>query len=123
MLAHDCEMSVRSVYDQITILERLGLLKVVSQTFQAASGKYSSNAYILGCDPDFAQHEAKPSANPAVGRTSQSPSANSRSNRRQNLPTNSVNKPVNEPSPQPPKRGARVFGVSEGVKKYLEMNK
>jgi len=120
-LAHDCEMSVRSVYDQIAILEAKGLLKVVTQAFQAASGKYSSNSYILGCDPAFGQDVDSPSAKSAVGRTAQSPSANSRSHRRQILPTNSVSKPVNEKPPNPQGGMGRIsrFGVSENVLKLL----
>jgi hypothetical protein len=120
-LAHDCEMSLRSVYDQIAILEEKGLLKTVRQTFKAASGKYSSNSYILGCDPKFKQDVASPSAKSAVGRTAQSPSANLRSHRRQNLPTNSVNEPVNEkpPNPQGGMRGNSRFGVPESVLKML----
>jgi len=124
-LANDCEMSVRSVYDQIAILEGLGLLKVVSQTFQSASGKYSSNSYILGCDPEFKQHVVSPSANSAVGRTAQSPSANSRKHRRQILPTNSVNEQVNKPTPKPPRgREGKVsnFGVDENVRRKLEQS-
>lgn len=122
-LAEDCEMSVRSVYDQIAILEEKGLLKVVSQSFKTASGKYSSNSYILGCDPQFAQHAAEPSAKSAVGRTAHKPSANSRKDRRQNLPTNSVNEPVSEPTPKPPRgreRGNSRFGVPENVLKSLQ---
>lgn len=98
-LAEDCEMSVRSVYDQITILEEAGLLKVVEQVFQKASGKFTSNSYILGCDPKFAQYVDPPSANSAVGKNAYPPSANSRSYRRQNLPTNSVKEPVKEKTP------------------------
>lgn len=124
-LAEDCEMSVRSVYDQITILEKMGLLKVAPQTFQKASGKYTSNRYILGCDPEFDTYSSDPSAKSAVGRTAQSPSANSRKHRRQNLPTNSVKEPVKEQSPQPPKGGRdriQRFGVSPAVRKNLGLD-
>jgi hypothetical protein len=122
-LAEDCEMSVRSVYNQIVILEEKGLLKTAKQTFHSVSGKYSSNSYILGCDPAFAQHLVPPSANSAVGKKQHSPSANSGSHRRQILPTNSVKEPVIEPPPNPP-RGAREgnsrFGISEELNKLLE---
>lgn len=96
-LAEDCEMSVRSVYDQIAILEAAGLVRVVENTHKAASGKFKSNRYILGFEPDFTPLADKPSAKSADGRTSQKPSANSRKNRGQNLPTNSVREPVSEP--------------------------
>lgn len=96
-LAEDCEMSVRSVYDQIAILEAAGLVRVVENTHKSASGKFKSNRYILGFEADFTPANVNPSAKSAVGRTSQEPSANSRSNRGQNLPTNSVREPVREP--------------------------
>jgi len=118
-LAADCEMSVRSVYDQIAILEAKGFLRTQSQTFQAASGRFTSNSYILGCDLKFQQDEASPSAKSAVGRISQSPSANSRNHRRQNLPTNSVKEPVIEKTPLTPLKGGRRAGVSNEVKKKL----
>lgn len=96
-LAEDCEMSVRSVYDQVAILEAAGLVRVVENTHKAASGKFKSNRYILGFEPDFTPLADKPSAKSADGKTSRKPSANSRKNRGQNLPTNSVREPVSEP--------------------------
>ena len=122
-LAVDCEMSLRSVYDQIAILEKSGLLRVDAQTFQAASGKYTSNRYILGCDPEFGTKSEQPSAKSAIGRITHSPSANSRSHRRQNLPTNLVREPVNEKTPNPIGGTRKVnsrFGVSDSVLKKLE---
>lgn len=96
-LSEDCEMSERSVYDQIKILEDAGLLIVAKRGGKSASGKFISNEYILGCDPRFAQHLDKPSANSAVGKFTSKPSANSRKNRRQILPSNPVIEPVKEP--------------------------
>lgn len=96
-LSHDCEMSERSVYDQIVLLEKSGLLIVAKRGGKTASGKFTSNEYILGCDPRFSQHKAKPSANSAVGKSASKPSANSRENRRQILPSNPVREPVREP--------------------------
>jgi len=84
-LAEDCEMSERSVYDQLKILEEAGLIKIEAGEYQAASGKFKSNHYILCFDKS-------PSANFAVGKNASSPSANSRKNRRQNLPNNTVSK-------------------------------
>jgi len=89
-LAADCEMSERSVYDQLKVLEEAGLIKIETGEYQAASGKFKSNHYILCFDKS-------PSANSAVGKNTSSPSANSRKNRRQNLPDNSVKEPVREP--------------------------
>lgn len=96
-LSDDCEMSERSVYNQIVLLENAGLLVVSRRGGKSASGKFTSNEYILGCDPRFAQYDVKPSANFAVGRNKSAPSANSRENRRQNLPSNPVIEPVIKP--------------------------
>ena len=85
-LAHDAELSPRSVFDQVKELEKKGLLIVVDEVKKKASGKWKSNRYILGCDPLFKQHIVEPSAKFAVGKNLHEPSANSRKNRRQNLP-------------------------------------
>ena len=129
-LADDCEMSVRSVFNQIEILEAAGLLRVEVQAMKTARGKFNSNRYILGCDPMFSQCPAAPSAKFADGKNEGDrrqilpvPSANSGSVRRQNLPTNLVREPVIEPSPYPPlekKAPSSRFGVSAGVLKKLE---
>lgn len=95
-LAHDCEMSERSVHDQIAVLVSRGLISVAKRGGKSASGKFTSNEYILGCDPRFSQDVEKPSAKSAVGKNASEPSANSRSNRRQNLPSNPVKEPVRE---------------------------
>lgn len=89
-LAEDCEMSERSVYNQILILEEAGLLVVDKVENKSASGKWQSNRYILACDPEFRNVKQSPSANSAVGKSVQKPSANSGKNRGQILPTNLV---------------------------------
>ena len=120
-LAYDCEMSERSVYDQIKILEKKGLLKIAKRGGKSASGKFSSNCYILGCDPLFSQYVVKPSANSSVGKFTSSPSANSRKNRRQNLPSNLVREPVREPPPNPPRGAKRESGFDIGRRLIKEM--
>jgi len=97
-LAEDCEMSVRSVFNQIEKLVAAGLVIVLQNSGKSSDGKFYSNSYILGCDPLFEQHITKPSAKFADGKNTSLPSANSGKNRRQNLPTNPVRfiKPVRE---------------------------
>lgn len=96
-LASDTELSVRAVYDQIKILRDAGLLIVEEMEKKGPAGKWTSNRYILGCDPLFAQHKAEPSAKSADGKIPLEPSADLRSDRRQILPTNPVKEPVKEP--------------------------
>lgn len=111
-LAYDCEMSVRSVFNQIEILEEAGLLRVELHAGNRASGKFSSNRYILGCDPLFAQSPASPSAKSADGKNECPPSANSGSHRGQNLPTNTVSEPVSEQQRRGREAGAGEDGDS-----------
>lgn len=90
-LAEDCEMSERAVYDQIKLLVERGLVHV-SDAPVAVRGQFQSNRYYLSFEADFPR-QISPSANSAVGKLEQSPSAKSAGDRRQNLPTNPVREP------------------------------
>lgn len=89
LLAEDCEMSERAVYDHIKILESSGLVAVDGSGCRTA-GQYSSNRYRLAFEDDFHHRQNQPSAKSAVGRKEHLPSAKSADGRRQNLPTNPV---------------------------------
>lgn len=114
-IAEDCELSERSVYDQIKLLEEMGLVFIEPEQ-KVIRGQYASNRYILGFELDFPSQNL-PSAKSAVGRIQQEPSANSAVGRRQNLPTNPVNEPCKRTSKKtnsadderkPPKRASAL---------------
>jgi len=94
-LSHDCEMSERSVRDQVAVLEQAGLVRKVKR--QGKKGKYTSNGYKFAFEDDFSSGETPPTANSAGGENTSKPAANSRQNQRQNLPPNPVKEPVIEP--------------------------
>lgn len=97
-LAEDCEMSKRSVYDQVRILEEAGLVRVESGG-KGPKGAFRSNRYILGFEDGFTAEQNLPPAEFAAGSSTHEPSANSAGDGRQNLPPNLVrNNSVKEPS-------------------------
>lgn len=112
-LANDCEMSERSVRDQLNTLEAAGL--VVRQHSKTREGQFGSDRYFLAFEADFPQRQNLPTANPASGKNASSPAANSRQNQRQNLPPNPVREPLREtvntpvvPKPDEPPVKARL---------------
>lgn len=84
-LAEDCEMSRRSVQDQLAELEKMGLLTV--EKMPRKNGQLPRNRYILAFER---LGQILPKANSALGKIKPSPLANSRKSLGQNLPTNSV---------------------------------
>ena len=89
-LAYDCEMSERSVRNQLATLETDGLIQRHRRL--KPDGTYASTRYILGfenCDI------LAPTANFANGRNASHPTANSGMIQRQILPT--IEKAVSEP--------------------------
>lgn len=95
-LAKDCELSERSVYDQLKILEKMGLV-YIEPNKELVRGQYVSNRYILAFERDFPPQNL-PSAKSADGKVQQKPSANFARGRRQILPTNPVTEPCNKTS-------------------------
>lgn len=104
-LADDCEMSRRSIQDQLAELQRMGLIKIEKMPRNA--GRLPVNRYRLACEADFDQHgetaepakmkvEETPLAKSAQGKKKPSPWAKSRKNLGQNLPPNPVREPVKE---------------------------
>jgi hypothetical protein len=91
-LAYDCEMSERSVRDQLEKLETCGLIVRIKR--KGEGGAYMSDRYMLGCEKGFAP---SPAAKSASGKNALEPAANSRNNQRQILPPNLVSEPVKEP--------------------------
>lgn len=94
-LADDCEMSERSIRDQLLNLEQRGLIQRVKR--HGRGGSYTSNGYKFAFEDDFTSGENSPTANSADGKNASKPAANSRQNQRQNLPPNPVKEPVIEP--------------------------
>lgn len=84
-LADDCEMSRRSVQDQLAELEKSGLIKVEKMPRQ--NGQLPRNRYLLAFE-NLGQN--LPKAKSALGKIERPPLANSRNSLGQNLPTNSV---------------------------------
>ena len=110
-LAKDCEMSERSVRDQLNALEAAGL--VMRQHSKTREGQFGSDRYFLAFEEDFPQRQNLPAAKSASGKNTQSPAANSRQNQRQNLPPNPVREPLREPVntpvvPDPEKRPVKA---------------
>jgi hypothetical protein len=88
-LADDCEMSRRSVQDQIAALEAAGLLRIEKMPRQR--GQMPRNRYVLAFEQDGASlGQNLPMAKSALGKKSPPPLANSRDHLGQNLPTNPV---------------------------------
>jgi biotin operon repressor len=88
-LATDCEMSRRSVQDQIAALEAAGLVTI--EKMPREGGRLPRNRYVLAFEKnpgDLGQNP--PKANSALGKIEPPPLANSRQNLGQNLPPNSV---------------------------------
>ena len=85
-LAEDCEMSRRSVQDQINSLVEAGLV-FVEKTVRNR-GRLPSNSYRFPFEKDLGQN--LPQAESALGKNEPSPLANSRNHLGQNLPTNPV---------------------------------
>lgn len=92
-LSADCEMSVRSVFNHIKILEQAGLVQVVTGGM-CGEGRFASNRYVLGFEPEFDAGKNCPQAKFADGKSCLSPQAKFADDRGQNLPNN----PVSEPS-------------------------
>lgn len=88
-LAADCEMSRRSVNDQLDALEEMGLIRRVRR-INPETRKQMSTRYILGFEDDFA---LEPCAKTAHG-NDEKPCANFDKSRVQNLHTNPVREPV-----------------------------
>lgn len=88
-LAADCEMSRRSVNDQLDQLEEMGLIRR-ERRIHPDTRKQMSTRYILGFEPEFTQ---EPCANSAHGNTPE-PCANFDKSRVQILHTNPVKEPV-----------------------------
>lgn len=94
-LADDCEMSRRSVQDQIDILVEKGLVSV--EKMPRNKGKMPRNRYVFPFEQ--AQNslgQNLPLAKSALGKEDHSPLANSRNHLGQNLPTNPVREPLSE---------------------------
>jgi len=85
-LAEDCEMSRRSVQDQLAELERVGLIRI--EKMERLRGQLPRNRYVLGFEKSLGQN--LPQAKSALGKIETPPLANSRNDLGQNLPTNSV---------------------------------
>lgn len=92
-LANDCEMSRRSVQDQIDQLVSVGLVAVEKMPRRA--GGLPRNSYRFAFEVDLGQ--ILPWANSALGKSTSPPWANSRKNLGQNLPTNVVREQLREP--------------------------
>ena len=88
-LAEICEMSKRSVQDQLGLLEARGLIS--REKCKRPSGVYQSDRYILGFEKEFTQ---TPCAKSATGKIAPKPVANSRGIHAQNLPPNLVSEPL-----------------------------
>lgn len=85
-LAEDCEMSRRSVQNQIDALVEAGLLRVEKMPRQ--KGRLPGNRYRFPFESDLGQN--LPQAKSALGKNERSPLANSGDDLGQNLPTNPV---------------------------------
>jgi len=107
-LAEDCEMSRRSVQDQIDALVDAGLIRVEKK--EREKGRLPLNSYRFPFE--FFDDAGEPLANFALGKFTSSPLANSRRRLGQNLPTNLVREPLKETArargaaPPPNKGGA-----------------
>lgn len=132
-LSADCEMSERSIRDQIQALEEHGLIIKIRRS--GKKGEYKSNGYKFAFEDDFTSGETPPAANSASGKNTSKPAANSRHIQRQNLPPNLVIEPVIEPVRAPKGTLARFdeiwsifpkrFGSNEGqaLKAFRELDK
>lgn len=87
-LAEDCEMSRRSVQDQIAALEAAGLVAV--EKMPRENGKLPRNRYRLAFEDGVCLGQNLPMAKSALGKSASPPLANSRNHLGQNLPTNPV---------------------------------
>lgn len=88
-LADDCEMSRRSVQDQIHALEAAGLVRV--EKMPRDNGRLPRNRYRLAFEDDpSGLGQDLPKAKSALGKSEPPPLANSRKSLGQNLPPNSV---------------------------------
>lgn len=87
-LAHDCEMSERSVRDQLATLEKAGLIR--KEHRKSRHGTFDSDRYLLAFEEGFDQRQNLPAAKSANGKNACEPAANSRIHQRQNLPPNPV---------------------------------
>lgn len=94
-LAEDCEMSERSIRDQLATLEAAGLVR--KEHRKSKAGTFSSDRYFLAFEAEFSQRQNLPAAKSASGKNASEPAANSRKNQRQNLPPNPVREPLIEP--------------------------
>lgn len=95
-LAEMCEISERSVADQIKKLEDEGLI-CIEKRGGGSGGQFSANRYILGFEGDFCRRKNLPSEKSTDGENECLPSAKSAVDRRQNLPSNPVIEPCKEP--------------------------
>lgn len=91
-LSDDCEMSVRSVFNHIKILEEAGLVQIVTGGL-CKDGCFTSNRYVLGFEPEFTASNSCPQAKSAHGKNCPRPQAKFADDRRQNLPNNPVREP------------------------------
>lgn len=109
-IASDCEMSERSVRDQLNLLETRKLIK--RQKFRVA-GQFAKTRYLLAFEVDL-QRQDLPSAKSASGKNKRVPTANSDRHQRQNLPTNLVKEPLREPVRRAAARKAGVGSENPG---------
>jgi DNA-binding transcriptional ArsR family regulator len=109
-LADDCEMSRRSVQDQLAVLEAAGLVRV--EKMPREHGHTPRNRYRLAFENAPDSHgQNLPLAKSALGKKAPSPLANSRNDLGQNLPTNLVRGTSKGTSNSVArKRGARLPG-------------
>ena len=91
-LSIDCEMSERSVRNQLDLLEECGLVRRIKR--KGTGGTYLSDRYMLGFEDGFTQ---RPAAKSADGKNASKPAAKTGKNQRQILPPNPVREPVIEP--------------------------
>lgn len=87
-LAVDCEMSRRSVQDQLDTLETAGLIQVEKMPRQ--HGRMPRNRYRFAFEDGVSLGQILPLAESALGKETPSPLANSDNHLGQNLPTNPV---------------------------------
>lgn len=95
-LSDDCEMSRRSVQDQIEMLQKAGLIRV--EKMPRKNGQLPRNRYRFQFE-EAADNLGQdlPKADFALGKNEREPWANSSECLGQNLPTNLVREPLNEP--------------------------
>lgn len=122
-LAHDCEMSRRSVNNHLDRLESAGLIKRV-RSVNPITRRQENTGYILCFDVSKAQEPCADIAHGAVCKSGEKPCAKSGKSRVQNLHTNPVKEPVKEPRASAPlgdeERQRRCAQVSETIASLRE---